>query len=476
MNIKIGKGGDFEVVLAFKDDSSISLDIYKYLVEKELFKATNGEVYSNLSPDGKHLIILGLGEKEKVSAESLRKAFFKLGRTLINLKVENLSVSIPVFENLCYKETIMAVTEGILQSEYSFEKYLTEKKIIPCVKDFYLIPAEGKEEVAKDASLEAINIVEGIFLTRDLVNERAFVLTPKKLAEAAKAELEPLGVKVEVLGKSEIEKHDMKAFLAVSQGSINEPQFIKMTWNGGSGEKIALVGKGITYDSGGYSIKPSTSMDTMHSDMGGAGSVIGAMKAIAKNKLEKNVVGIVAACENLISGDAYKPGDIIGSMKGTTIEVVNTDAEGRLTLADALWYAATVVKADKIIDLATLTGACIVALSDVATGAVTNNEDLMRDIVQASKRAGEHIWHLPHFKEFDKRVLSDKADLINTSKGPMGAGTITAGLFLGHFVKDIPWVHLDIAGTAYLDTPRTYLPKGASGIPVSTIYNYIKCN
>ncbi|NMA83571.1 MAG: leucyl aminopeptidase, partial [Epulopiscium sp.] len=290
----------------------------------------------------------------------------------------------------------------------------------------------------------------------------------------AKAELEAVGIQVEIYGRDQIEELGMEAFLAVTEGSAEEPQFIVMTWNGepNSDKKMALVGKGLTFDSGGYSLKPSAGMETMNTDMAGAASVIGAMKALALSKVEKNVVGIIAACENLISGAAYKPGDIIGSMSGKTIEVLNTDAEGRLTLADALWYAVKEVKADEVIDIATLTGACVVALADINTGAITNNESLMNEVKNAAEIAGEPVWELPTNDDYKELIKGTFGDLKNT--GGRGAGTITAGLFLQEFVDDTPWVHLDIAGTSHLSTARGYLPKGATGVPVKTLYYLVK--
>lgn len=478
LKISIGKGGQVEVLLVFKGSESLdkSPELYNYLLEKDLFKGNCGEVYSDVSYKDDNTIILGLGEEEKLDLESLRKAFYNLGKELMKLKLESAEVKIPKFKDLCYGKTSLAIAEGLLQSEYAFEKYLTEKKIKPTVKDFYLDVLEDKKDKVEEAIKEANILVEGIFLARDLVNERAIVMTPKKLASVAKEQLEAVGVKVEIFGKDKIEELGMKAFLAVSAGSEQEPQFIVMTWNGGNenDETIALVGKGLTYDSGGYSLKPSASMDTMFCDMAGAGSVIGTMKSIAKSDLKKNVVAIVAACENLISGKAYKPGDIIGTMCGKTIEVLNTDAEGRLTLADALWYAATVVKSDKIVDVATLTGACVVALGGITTGAISNNDSLMADVKKASEMAGEYVWQLPSNDEYREALKGSFGDLTNITVG--GAGTITAGLFLEEFVNEIPWVHLDIAGTAYISKGRGYLPKGATGILVNTLYNLIKCD
>ena len=476
MQISIGKGGQVKVLLAFKDAKTLdkSPELYNYLLEKELFKGNCGDIYSDISFKGSNTIILGLGEEEKLNFEGLRKAFYNLGKELMKLKIESAEVSVPKFGDLCYEKTNIAIVEGLLQSEYGFEKYLTEKKIKPTVKDFYLDILEGLDDLVNSAIKEAKIIVEGIFLARDLVNERAIVMTPKKLASITKEELEAVGVQVDVFGKEKIEELGMEAFLAVAEGSEEEPQFIVMTWKGGAenDETIGLVGKGLTYDSGGYSLKPSASMDTMYCDMGGAGSVIGAMKSIAKSNLKKNVVAVVAACENLISGRAYKPGDIINTMAGKTIEVLNTDAEGRLTLADALWYTATVVKADKIVDVATLTGACVVALGGVTTGAISNNDDFMAELKTASELAGEHVWQLPSHDEYREAFKGSFADLANIAQG--GAGTITAGLFLEEFVNDIPWVHLDIAGTAYLSKGRGYLPKGATGIPVNTLFNLVK--
>lgn len=476
MKFNLKKGGDLQIVLVKKDENSLKTrnNLYLYLKEREMFKGELNEAYLHLEPNGEDVLLLGLGEEDKLTIDSIRRVFYSAGRKLMEARVKSIGISIPKFGELCYKKTIGAVAEGLLQSEYAFEKYLTEKKIKPTLEEVYLDVLEDKKDKVLEAIEESKILIEGIFLTRDLVNERAINMYPEVLANSAKDNLEQLGVKVSIYGKKDIEELDMKAFLAVSQGSAKEPQFIVMEYNGdpNSDEKLAFVGKGLTYDSGGYSLKPSKSMDTMFCDMAGSATVIGAIKAIAKSKLKRNVVGIVAACENLVSGDAYKPGDIIGSMSGKTIEVDNTDAEGRLTLADALWYAVKEAKADKVIDLATLTGACVVALGDINTGAITNDDQLMKDVKNASEIAGEPIWQLPSNDEYRDLIKSDFADLKNT--GVRGAGTITAGLFLREFVDNTPWVHLDIAGTAYLDKALGYLPKGATGVHVKTLYYLAK--
>lgn len=478
MKLLVGNTGEVEVLLSFKGDTNLNKadELYSYLLKKELFKSEVGEVFADVGYKGSNKLILGLGDRDKLDQEVLRKAFYKLGKELMKHKVESAFVELPKFEGLCYKKCAVSAGEGLLHSEYAFEKYLSKKKTFPTVKEFSFNYVDDYKESLEKALVEAQNIIDGIFLARDLTNEPAIYMTPTKLSEIAKEELEAVGVDVKVYGYEEIKEMKMEAFLAVTKGSGQEPKFIVMKWNGNknSEEKIALVGKGLTYDSGGYSLKPSTSMDTMFCDMGGSASVIGAMKSIAKSKLEKNVVAIVAACENMISGEAYKPGDIISSMAGKTIEVLNTDAEGRLTLADALYYAATVEKADKIVDIATLTGACVVALGSLTTGAVSNNDEFMAEVNKAANRAGEYVWQLPSFPEYRELIKGANADLSNT--GGRGAGTITAGLFLEEFVNEVPWVHLDIAGTAYLSKGEGYLPKGATGIPVATLYNIVKCD
>ncbi|NLY45274.1 MAG: leucyl aminopeptidase [Tissierella sp.] len=476
MKFLLEKGDNVEIILVSNNTKELSKGsmIYNYLKEKELFKGKLNEIYADLSPNGENIILLGLGDESKLTLDSLRNAFYKVGKEIMKYKVESAGVTIPKFGDLCYKSTMTAITEGLLQSEYSYDKYLSEGKIKPCVKEIYFDVLEDKKEKVLEGIKEAEILVEGIFLTRDLVNERPMHMYPEILANAAKDNLEELGIKVDIYDKAGIEKLGMKAFLAVSEGSSKEPRFFVMTYTGDpdSDEKIALVGKGLTYDSGGYAIKPGASMDTMFTDMAGSATVIGALKAIAKGKLKKNVVGVVAACENLISGAAYKNGDILKSLSGKTIEVLNTDAEGRITLADALWYTAKEIKADKIIDLATLTGACVVALGGLTSGAITNDDKLMSEVREAAELSGEYVWQLPSYPEYRELIKGDFGDLKNT--GGRGAGTITAGLFLEEFVDEVPWVHLDIAGTAYDTKARGYLPKGATGIHVKTLYYLVK--
>lgn len=476
MNFLLEKGGSIEVLLAFKDTESCDKapDLFKFIKERDLFKGDVGEVYSYISLNNDSKIILGLGKESDLDYEKLRVAFFKLGKETQKQKISSIGFYLQEFRGLPYGNAIKAIAEGLLQTQYDFNKFKSDKKATINLASVYLEIIKEYQDEAASLLKETKFLMEGVFLARDLVNEPAITMYPEVLAKEAYDNLTPLGVEVTIFEKHQIEEMKMEAFLSVSRGSAKEPRFIVMRYMGNpdSKEKLALVGKGLTYDSGGYSIKPAAGMSTMHSDMAGSASVIGAIYSIAKNKLKTNVVAIVAACENLISGDAYKTGDIIGSMSGKTIEVENTDAEGRLTLADALWYATTIEKADKVIDVATLTGACVVALGSINTGAITNNDQLMEIVKRAAKLAGEPVWELPHNKEYKDLFKSHFADLKNT--GGRYAGAITAGMFLQEFVNERPWVHLDIAGTSFLDKNHGYLPKGASGVPVKTLFYLAK--
>lgn len=475
MNLKVSlnKGEGIEVVWVFSDEACECKKI-EALKESKVFKAGVGEVLADLFGESKKLY-LGFGKKADINYETIRTAFFKAGRQLATMGESNAFTVVNKIEGKCYGQTNKAVAEGLLQSEYRFDKFISDKKPASPLKDF-TITVNDKLEVVEEMVEEIKNVIEGVFLARDLVNEPAMYMTPTALANAARDQLTPLGVDVQILEQKEIEALDMKAFLAVSKGSEEPPKFIIMKWNGdpSSEEKLAIVGKGLTYDSGGYCIKTPGGMSTMHCDMGGGGATIGAMYAIAKNKVKRNVVAVIAACENMISGGAYKTGDIISSMAGKTIHIGSTDAEGRLTLADALYYVATKEKPNRIIDLATLTGAVVAAFSNITTAVVTNDDAFAEEFIAVGERTGELFWKLPTNEKYRKMIKGDTCDLLNSAKG--GAGTITAGLFLEEFIENIPWIHLDIAGTAYFDKPDDYLPKGATGIPVKTLYSFVKCD
>ncbi|MDO5689837.1 MAG: leucyl aminopeptidase [Tissierellia bacterium] len=443
-----------------------------YVTGERAYKAEAKSVYAELGPNSENVLLVGLGKLEDLSINDLREAAHKAAGVLNANKVKQASVIAPELKGFCTRRIEKAIAEGFLQSEYAFDAYLTKKSECSLEAVGYLAPADKKETAGKGIE-EIQNLMDGVRIARDLVNTPSIDLYPQTLAESATSTLGDLGVEVTVLDKAQIEELGMKAFLAVAEGSDREPRFIVMKYlpEGEQVPAITLIGKGLTYDSGGYALKPADSMVWMKSDMAGAASVIGTMAALAKNKIQKNVVAIIAACENMLSGRAYKNGDIVGSMKGTTIEVINTDAEGRLTLADALYYGATKVNSECLIDIATLTGACIVALGDEVIGAVTNDDELFGKVKKASETSGEALWQLPAPKSYEALLKGDVGDIKNSTGRPGGA--ITAGLFLKEFVEGKPWVHLDIAGPSFAQKPWSYYPKGATGIPVKTLYQFV---
>lgn len=420
-------------------------------------------------------MFLGLGKQEELNSETIRLSLGKALRKINEIKEEEITLNLFKSDKVCVKRMVKSIVEAALLTEYSFQKYLSKKKEFHLNKlNLINFNNEIDFEDAKLAIEEAEILASTTILARDLVNEPANILGPNELAKAAEKAGEEYGFEVEVLKEDAIEDLHMDAFLAVAKGSKKSPRLIVMRYFGDkdSEEILGFVGKGLTYDSGGYSIKPTDGMVTMKSDMGGSAAVIGAISAIAKSKLKINVVAVVAACENLISGKAYKPGDIINSMGNKTIEVLNTDAEGRLTLVDAVYYAIHKEKVTKVIDIATLTGAVLVALGKDVTGLVTNNNEFLESLKKASNMSGEKVWELPNFPEYKKLIKSDIADLKNI--GGRWAGTITAGLFIGEFVGDTPWVHMDIAGTAWKDSEESYFTKGGTGVGVRTLYYLAK--
>jgi leucyl aminopeptidase len=475
-NIKINEA-DVVIVPVFAEKENIELaevsELFSRLKAREQFKGEHGEIFSSVS-GAQDAVFVGLGKEAEINGEKIRIALAKALKKARELKAKKIFVELITTDKLCSGTVTKAMVEGLSFAEYKFDKYKTDKKEKTAI-EISISAAADKIEAAEEYINEAKVIVETTLLARDLVNEPANVLYPETLAEAAVEYGKTYGFEVEVLDEIQIDELKMDAFLSVAEGSVNPPRFIIMRYFGDEENKediLGLVGKGLTYDSGGYSLKPTDSMVTMKCDMGGAAAVIGAMSAIAKTKLKINVVAVVAACENMISGGAYKPGDIIGSMAGKTIEIMNTDAEGRLTLVDAVHYIIEKEKALKVIDLATLTGAALVALGVTTTAVVTNNEEFYGELQRASEKSGEKVWQLPGFEDYKKLIRSDVADLKNT--GGRFAGTITAGLFIGEFVQNKPWLHLDIAGTAWTDSEKDYYSKGGTGTGVRILYYLAK--
>lgn len=355
---------------------------------------------------------------------------------------------------------------GARLKAYRFDKYFTKEKKEdkPSLKKLTLLTAGNG--AAKTAFTRLDKLADGVVLTRDLVSEPANVIYPESLAAECR-KLADLGVEVEVLGEKQMKKLGMGALLGVGQGSARESQLVVMRWSGAKdtqGAPLALIGKGVCFDTGGISIKPAGGMEDMKWDMAGAGAVIGAMKALAGRKAAANVVGIVGLVENMPSSTAQRPGDVVTSASGQTIEVINTDAEGRLVLADAIWYAKEHFKPTAMIDLATLTGAIIISLGNEYAGLFSNDDTLAETITNAGKAVAEPVWRLPMGESYDAQIKSEIADMKNV--GGREGGSITAAQFLKRFVGDTPWAHIDIAGTAWSKKDTATCPKGATAFGV----------
>lgn len=365
------------------------------------------------------------------------------------------------------------IVEGALLRDYRFDKYKTKNKKEHKLQNLIFVHTKPDELTSLEPLWEARRT--GVHLTRDVVSEPPNVLYPESMAERAIAELKPLGVDVQILTPKEMKKLGMNALLGVAQGSINEARLIVLRWNKAPDKPVtAIVGKGVTFDSGGISIKPSNNMEDMKYDMGGSAVVLGLFKTLAMRKAEVNAVGIMAMVENMPSGSAQRPADVVTSMSGQTIEVVNTDAEGRLILADALWYVQENYKPTTIIDLATLTGAITIALGYEYAGLFSNSDDLANELTRVGKCVGEPVWRMPLGDEFDCDINSDIADMKNVGSG-RGAGSITAAQFLQRFIqKDVAWAHLDIAGMAWDKKSKPLSGKGATGYGVRLLDAYFK--
>jgi leucyl aminopeptidase len=456
-------------------------DILNCLSESKEFTGEKGDVYALTNVENgciQKTILVGLGEKSKCNLDNVRNNTSKLIKEAIKQKIKILDLHVKSMDCCCNYEKVKAMTEAIIMTTYNFDKYKSDKKEI-VLEDVRVIFHEEQDLIKLNEAVEEGRLLaEGNLISRELVNEPANILTPYALSKKAQQLGIEHGFQVQVYNKEEIKNFGMESFLAVGKGSSNEPKLIVMRYMGDPDNKnniLGLVGKGLTFDAGGYCLKTPGSMWTMKSDMGGAAAVIGAMSTISKKKLKKNIVAVVAACENLISGDAYRPGDILSTMNGKTIEIINTDAEGRLTLVDAVTYIIRKENATKVIDIATLTGAVGGAIGSAATGVVTNNDEFYSLLEEASLGCDERVWRFPTFDEYKEKIKIGNADLVN-STGPVGAGAITAGLFIGEFVEDKPWIHLDIAATSFASqTPnREYFSKGATGVGSRLLYEVAK--
>jgi leucyl aminopeptidase len=442
------------------------------------FAGKKGETVTILAPHGGEeltIILTGIGELSEfdaLRAQEIGAGIYKAVGA-VSGKAGAVVVETGGRSKVSGAELAANLAIGARLRAYSYDKYLTRKDKNGGNGVERLQLLTRSVAAARRAFNEFAPVIEGVDLARDLVSEPSNVKSPKWMAAQCR-KLSKLGVKVEVLGEAQMRKLGMNALLAVGQGSVRESQLVVMRWNGGGrdAKTVSLIGKGVTFDTGGISIKPAGGMEDMIWDMGGAGTVIGAMAAIAGRKAKANVIGVVGLVENMPDGNAQRPGDIVTSMSGQTIEVINTDAEGRLVLADALWYTQKRFKPDVMIDFATLTGAIMVALGREYAGLYASDHVLAERIVGAGQSVGEKIWRMPLDEAYDKQINTPRADMKNV--GPRWGGSITAAQFLKRFTNDVPWAHLDIAGVAWSEKELPTMAKGASGFAVRMLDQFVR--
>ncbi len=437
------------------------------------FKGGKNQHLEIVAPAGLRLsrvILIGLGKPEELDALALQAIGGRLVGLANGAGDAALAIAVDPIAGAKVKgpEVAAHIAYGARLGAYRFDRYRkTEKpERKPTLKSFTVMGRDAA--AARRAFARHDKVADAVYMARDLVSEPANVIFPKSLSAKARS-LSKLGVKVEILGRAQLQRLGMRALLGVAQGSTREPQVVIMRWNGaprGSRDKpIAFVGKGVTFDSGGISIKPSGGMEDMKWDMGGSAVVIGLMRALAARKARVNVIGAVGLVENLPSGTAQRPGDVVQSLSGQTIEVINTDAEGRLVLADVLWYTQRRFKPRIMIDLATLTGAIIISLGHNHAGLFSTDDQLAEWITAAGIAEDERVWRMPLHESYEADIDSDIADMKNVGAG-RSAGSISAALFLKRFVNDVPWAHLDIAGTTWSRKSTPTVPKGGTAFGV----------
>ena len=424
----------------------------------------------------KRILLVGLGKTTELSSDKVRQAAGTATRVIQGKKFKSPSMLLykTEYKGISIEDITRSVVEGVLLSLYNFTMYKTLKKEDKAVINNFTLIVQKKDVLAKVKSVakNTQTVAEAVCFTRDIVNMAGSDATPTFLANKAKEIAKKTGVKCRTLSRPDMKRLGMGGILNVSRGSSQPPKFIILEYNTRkkNNDTIVLIGKGVTFDSGGISLKPGANMDLMKADMAGAAAVLGAFKAISNLKPATHIVGLVPCTENMPSGSALKPGDIIKCMSGKTVEILNTDAEGRLILADAIAYAKR-YKPDAVIDLATLTGACVAALGTFTSGMLGNNDKLKERVKHAGEKSHERVWELPLWKEYYELIKSNIADIKNT--GGRYAGTITAACFLGEFVEDFPWVHLDIAGTFLVEKDTPYIRKGATGVGVRLLTRLI---
>lgn len=477
----VGRFEDFETDECKLINDELDNKIGKAMDSKR-FKAEFKETML-LTPMGKigaeFVLVIGLGKKEEFTLEKLRKISGYSAKIAREKGIKSFSSTLILLNtNNNPKEKSQAITEATILGLYQFNKFKTlDIEKIKKVEELVIL---GNKDIVKDIDggiKRGLIIAESVNYVKDLVNYPSVIKTPTYIEQEARSLAKENKLKITVFGKSDLEKKGFNAILAVSRGSSQEPKLVVLEYNPKqktkTTETIAIVGKGITFDSGGLNIKTGDYMDNMKDDMAGSAVVLGTLLAASQLGVKKRIIGVMPLTENMPGPSAQKPGDIIKAFNKKTIEMLNSDAEGRLVLADALAYTET-LKPDKIIDLATLTGACVVALGNISAAILGNNEELIDEITQASHVVNERVWELPMWDEYKELVKGEIADVSNIGKRGAGAGTINGATFLSYFVEKTPWVHLDIAGTAFISEERDYVSKNATGFGVRLLVNWLE--
>ncbi len=470
--IPVFEDEDMSASFASKLNKVLSGLLQEFKNTKE-WKAKPGKtvvIYRPKQLKAAQLILLGAGKNESCDSYSIRKLTMQAVGKIKGCNLKKIAIV-----DRCHIQSTLAaqaIVEGAILSTYNGDEYKTEEKPNNFIEEILFVTDAHVEVSQIETALERGEILaEATNLARSLVNEPANCFSPSQLAEFAKKTGEQCHLEVDILGESEMEAKGMAAILAVSQGSEEPARFIILKHSGHPNPKtapIVLVGKGVTFDSGGLSLKPAQSMEEMKCDKAGACAVLASMQAISKLQIPKNVVGLIPAVENMPSGSAQRPGDVIRSMSGKTIEVINTDAEGRLILADALHFGRQ-IDAEYMVDVATLTGACVVALGNLRAGLFSNNDELCEKLLQAGERAGEKFWRLPLDEEYREEIKTQIADIKNV--GGRWGGAITAAKFLQEFVGDVPWCHIDIAGVDLFQKGQSV--QGPTGFSVRTLVEMV---
>jgi len=478
-----------DTIIVFVNENEIkelSKDSFlnEYIKHSDLsfFYGKVSEIYFIKLDNSPGIILCGIGEIEKLTNDNIRNAAAASIKFCISKKIKRVTIIIPALVNKKSDDILKLISEGALLSNYSFTKYITDKEIDQPVEEIDLFISEGLE--TKDINLyknssAIINDMEilanNIYSCRDLVNDTTNAVNPLTFSELSKEIAVKSDIKCTVLEKDDIEERGMGLLLAVNRGSKIPPRVVVLEYKGDPKSKklFGLVGKGITFDSGGMDLKPPASMETMRSDMAGAATVLFTMKSIAELKVKRNLTAVIPLTENMLSSNALRPGDIIIANNGLSIEIGNTDAEGRLILADALSLMLKEIKPDAIIDIATLTGSCVATFGETVAAYLSNDEKISGALESSSEITGEKIWRLPLFDDYDDRLKSDIADLNNVSS-EKNAGAIVGAIFLRNFIDRTPWAHIDIAGTAWYSKARGYNPKYATGFGVRLLVDLIQ--